>query len=450
MIGATSPALSPAAPTTTQELGASVVGLVAVVLILFIFNASEKHEEGQARGESTPNRIAGAVAVGLIAAVIIVIILFTDVVRTVVAIATGTAALFLTLAIWHIPRSRPWGGWLVTTIVTAIAYLLLALPFWWPLALTQWLLVLLPYVAAAAVGSLVGVIVLTVRRRSAAQEAALRQALLSKLAALFCAKLRNDNAAAIERSRVRSEIETELLRRESIRKRNATDEMRAMDIAAEQGEADGPRRTKREVALQDRVLSRLYLAVRRKVGHGIWLEYLARLSGLTVEQTYSLVSTLEDRKCVTTSRDPERVHWTQIRVYLGQAGATRVEGRRPVAKMKKITKVGKGGVNVEGTEGPVSVVGGDVSGQVSVGVSTLDQSLDAVVQAARALRAKLSDQHQIAALDAEIQEIEQAKDEPARKSALERLKDIADTLRPMAEPLLNLINGVIGLMNSSK
>jgi hypothetical protein len=122
-----------------------------------------------------------------------------------------------------------------------------------------------------------------------------------------------------------------------------------------------------------------------------------------------------------------------------------------VAK-KKITKVGKGAAYVERTKGSValSVVGRDVSGQVSVGVSTLDQSLDAVVHAARALRAELSEQHQIDALDAEIQEIEQAKDEPARKSALERLKGIALILGPIAKPLLDLVNEVIGLMNPAK
>lgn len=451
MIGATSAVSLPAALVATPELFASVVGLVAVVIVLILLNPSEKHEEGQAGGGPSPDRIAGAVAVGLIAAVIIVIILFTEVVRIIVATATSVTALFLTLALWRIPRSRPWGGWLVATIATAIAYLLLALPFWWPLSLTQWLLVLLPYVAAAAIGSLVGAIVSILRRRSGAREAALRQALLSELEVLFRAKLRNDSAAVLERSLIRAESEAELVRRETIRKRNAAHEVRALEIASEQGDANGPRHIKKEVALQNRVLNRLYLAVERSVRQPVLLEPLARLTRLPVEMTYSLVSTLEDRQEVITTRNQERDQWTEIWVYLGHAGAKRVEGRRAVSK-KKITKVGKGAAYVERTKGSValSVVGRDMTGQVHIGVSALDESIDAVVQAARALRAELSEQHQIDALDSEIQEIEQAKDEPAKKSALERLRGIAAILGPIAKPLLDLVNGVIDLMSPTK
>lgn len=451
MIGASTEPRLPTTSMTGQAFWALVVGVVAVVLVLAILGAFEKHDEEQKRDESDPGRIAGALAVGSIATVIIVIILFTDVVRFIVGTATGVAALLLTLALWRIPRSRPWQGWLAASIVSAIAYLLLALPFWWPLSLNQWLLVLLPFVAAAALGSLVGAIVACVRARAARREAALRHALSRDLAALFRAKLLNDRAAAVERARVCAEVETERLRRESIRQRNVADEARAMDIATEQDASRGPRRAKQQVALMDRVLRELYLAVGRTVRHGTPLEHLARLSRLTVEQTYSMVSTLEERQLVTTARDPERERWMQIWVYLGQAGARRVEGRRPVAK-KKVTKVGKGAAYVERTGGPVavSVVGGDVSGQVNVGVSTLDRSINDVVQAARALRAELTEQHQIEALDAEIMEVEQAKDEPAKKSALERLKGIALMLGPIAKPLLDLVNGVIGLLSPAK
>lgn len=375
------------------------------------------------------------------------IIWWPDGVRWFAAIVLAVVMLGFVLALWKIPRSGPWGGWLFGAIVLAI---LLVISTWslWPLESNEFLWFGLPLMLPAAVASLIGSLVLRHRRIVKREAAAALRAKRSKVAALLRAKLNADtakeNARRREETRRRdiaiaeADAKEDARRHKEARRRDiVVAEADARRTAYQQDDDAGLTKTRHQVRRLRRVLKKLWKAVRGVVDRGVRLEYLAQRSRLSVEQTYAAVCILEDRKLVSTNRNDDREKLTDLWVYLGRKGAEEVERKA----VKDVFNVGHLGDQF----GPTVNVVGDKNrvAHVNVGATSSEESLAAVLESVQALRVQLKELPQIEALDAQVEELKKAKDEPAKRSALERLKAVASALGPLAKPLLDIVNGAI-------
>jgi hypothetical protein len=198
-----------------------------------------------------------------------------------------------------------------------------------------------------------------------------------------------------------------------------------------------------------RVLDGVYGAVRGTFEDGVRLADLAQRTNLSVEQTFATVEILEDRRLAVIDREVNSKQWTDLSVHLSRKGAEVLEGRLVVTKkkisFKKKANIGLLG-NQSGGQMAVGMMGNNRDAHSSVVVSLTEQSLEEVLEAARSVRSQLSEPHQIGALDAQIEDLKNAKDEPSKRSALERVKAGAVMLGPLAKPLLDIVNDVLEIM----
>ena len=247
------------------------------------------------------------------------------------------------------------------------------------------------------------------------------------------AKLKADAVAENARSR------TESQRRDI---KSAEDE--AMNIAREQDVQSGKNDPKFAQTRALHLLKTLWNRVDGKIGWGCTLNYLSELSKLSLEQTFRAVRMLEDREAVTTNRLRDKESYSDFRVYLAKNGADIVwNGESAMKKKEYNIQAGWIGTQVGGTTTTGSLGNKNQITQEDVGNISNEEPLEAVYEAIRALRGQLSESHQIEAIDAQVEELEQANDTPARRSALERLHAMALMLGPVAKPLLDIIKSVM-------